>query len=601
MKKVKYLAMLLVAGMFAACSDNLEDTGAGNAGGTTPATGEGYVKVAINMPTTSGGMSRADDDGTDTGNNDVIFDDGKSDEYNITGGIIAFFAGTAENTAKFKKAYDLGDLSFSNQNPADDQVSSRVATITEAPVVPTGTKLYALVILNPNQVVTIKDSQTEGDLIVGGTLLSSTSTLSDLQDNLNLATTVDACTKINGTGTQTSFLMTNAPLTSTNGDNVSTTEGTAITAQTLVPVKVYATRELANDANAAPDEIYVERIVAKVTLKGFDSNKQIIVDNTNSAYDDDVVTLEGWTLNVTNNYTYLVRKVSELSTWAKYTDNDKAIGDRFIGNTAVNSNATTKQYRIYWAEDPNYSSLIAGKTNFTIYKESDTNIPWIENCESKESIGADNYPAYCLENTFNTDNQNRNKTTTLLLKAKYDMTGTGDQSFFVVGNIAQAYTETDFLNYVKTKVSGLSEATLTIKPDAAGGFYNKEGGTKKLSDIILNNGSAIEGDNATALNNLGQVNYYKDGVSYYYSVLIKHFGDGETPYVAGESYTEAKHLGRYGVVRNNWYEINITGISGPGLPEIEDPDPDPDDGTEGFVKCAINVLSWARRTQNVEL
>ena len=29
MKKVKYLAMLLAAGMFAACSDNLEDTGAG--------------------------------------------------------------------------------------------------------------------------------------------------------------------------------------------------------------------------------------------------------------------------------------------------------------------------------------------------------------------------------------------------------------------------------------------------------------------------------------------------------------------------------------------------------------------------------------------
>ena len=71
--------------------------------------------------------------------------------------------------------------------------------------------------------------------------------------------------------------------------------------------------------------------------------------------------------------------------------------------------------------------------------------------------------------------------------------------------------------------------------------------------------------------------------------------------MAGESYTDAKHLGRYGVVRNNWYEINITRISGPGLPEIEDPDPDPDDGTEGFVKCAINVLSWARRTQNVEL
>lgn len=75
MKKVKYLAMLLAAGMFAACSDNLEDTGAGNAGGTTPVTGEGYVKVAINMPTTSGGMSRADDGSY------VDLDDGLENEY----------------------------------------------------------------------------------------------------------------------------------------------------------------------------------------------------------------------------------------------------------------------------------------------------------------------------------------------------------------------------------------------------------------------------------------------------------------------------------------------------------------------------------------
>ena len=591
MKKVKYLAMLLAAGMFAACSDNLEDAGAGNAGGTTPSTTEGYVKVAINMPTTSGGMSRADD------RNSVDLDDGKDSEYNVTGGIIAFFAGTSESAATFKKAYDLGDLSFNNQDPADDQITSRVATITEAPVVPEGTTLYAFVILNPNKVVAIKDSQTEGDLVIGSNTLTSTSTLTDLQTNLQ--TTVDACTKIDGTGEQKSFLMTNAPLTTTDGDNVSSAE--SITAQTLVPVEVYATRELANDASAAPDEIYVERIVAKVTLKGFDSNKQITVDNTNSSYDDDVVTLEGWALNVTNNYTYLARKVSDLSIWAKYTNEQSlAIGGRFIGKTAVNSAAATKYYRIYWAEDPNYSSLIADQTNFTIYKESD-NIPWIINCEAKESTGSDSYPAYCLENTFNTANQNRNQTTTLLLKAKYDMTGEGAQSFFVVGNIAQAYTETEFLNYVKTEVETLKDATLTIKADAAGGFYNKEGGTKNLSDIILNNGAVIEGENATALNNLGQVNYYKDGTSYYYSILIKHFGDGETPYVAGKRYSDAEHLGRYGVVRNNWYEINITGISGPGLPEIEEPDPDPDDGTEGFVKCAINVLSWARRTQNVEL
>lgn len=87
MKKVKYLAMLLAAGMFAACSDNLEDTGAGNAGGTTPVTGEGYVKVAINMPTTSGGMSRTDDKGTSP----IDLEDGLDNEFKVNAGIIVFF------------------------------------------------------------------------------------------------------------------------------------------------------------------------------------------------------------------------------------------------------------------------------------------------------------------------------------------------------------------------------------------------------------------------------------------------------------------------------------------------------------------------------
>ena len=108
---------------------------------------------------------------------------------------------------------------------------------------------------------------------------------------------------------------------------------------------------------------------------------------------------------------------------------------------------------------------------------------------------------------------------------------------------------------------------------------------------------------------VGSINFYFAGRTYYWTKPIKHFGDYYTPldgeYVENTSeYTENDHLGRYGVVRNNWYQIEIASVSNPGLPEIPElpVDPgDPDDPKEGFVKVNINILSWAKRQQDVEL
>lgn len=103
-----------------------------------------------------------------------------------------------------------------------------------------------------------------------------------------------------------------------------------------------------------------------------------------------------------------------------------------------------------------------------------------------------------------------------------------------------------------------------------------------------------------------RISYYKNGDNYYYSSLIRHFQDGEgvgipTSGIASANDYTLKHLGRYGVVRNNWYEININSISGPGDPVIPEPSEDPDDTAEGYINCTINILSWAKRSQNVDL
>ena len=102
-----------------------------------------------------------------------------------------------------------------------------------------------------------------------------------------------------------------------------------------------------------------------------------------------------------------------------------------------------------------------------------------------------------------------------------------------------------------------------------------------------------------------KIDYYKGGVAYY-PVLVKHFGDDLTPWnqqgttaYPGPS-AAGNWLGRYGVLRNNWYKVNVTGISNIGsstVPEITTPD----DPTQSYIAVEINVLSWAVRSQSVEL
>ena len=138
-------------------------------------------------------------------------------------------------------------------------------------------------------------------------------------------------------------------------------------------------------------------------------------------------------------------------------------------------------------------------------------------------------------------------------------------------------------------------------------------------------------------------NYYKGGVSYY-NVRIKHFGDVETPW--GVTYNDAatdkfivgggsgvneiyfgkandpstgnpvapsteqvekaqnRFLGRYGVVRDNWYKLSIDKISKIGDAEPVDPsttNPDtPDDEIENFIAVHVHILPWVLRSQSVQ-
>lgn len=546
--------------VMAACSDSLDES---DNTGQGPLTGEGYVKVAINMPSVS--STRA---------GDPTFADGDANEYAVKSGIIAFFEGTEEAKATFVKAYDLGNL-IQNDIATNGQVSTVVSQIIEAPFKKDATNtMYALVILNSGptgaKLATV-DSSTGNLTLKNGTTdiqFTSGATTTNLYTEWNLDV-VTANFPTNG------FLMLNAPLYNSTKT------------QTLVPVTVYASKDAADVATA--DEIYVERIVGKVNVKITGDATSLEV--TGGAYANDKVIFSetgnnklGWVLNVTNKNTKPLRDVSELSTWIGYTQHQ--------GNFIGTSNVTGNWVQIYWAKDNNYAetSTTIDTDDFTAF---DSNGTMPQTWGGYTTAAATN-AQYCLENTETSANYRKNNTTSVVIKAKYDINGDGassDASFFIMDKIANTMDENAFLSAIKANVTNGNSLTLSIVADAKAGYYE---GTE-LRTLI----SGLNDVSETDLNALGEVRYYKDGECYYSIVPIKHFN--EITYTPGETPVDEKHLGRYGVVRNNWYELTINSVSGPGEPTLEPGGNDPVDEDEGYIKCTINVLSWAKRSQGVDL
>lgn len=568
-KGIIALGTMLAASLFVACSDDIGNDTGKNAG--LPV--DGYVKVAINMPTISGNTRAVERYGNGEQEEDGDYGNGEQEEYAVNDALIVFFGGSDEESATFLKAYNL-ELTMNNNNGKDAQISTTSqACITEAPAVPEGASLYALAVVNPNGILKVDDT---GNLLLNdGPVFNEDRTINALRKKVDGE--VSSFTANSG---DASFFMTNAPLSNKSGSDG---EKSTAKASTLVKVNVYETEEEARQGES--DNIYVERIVAKVSVRTnslIGENGEIEIDK-NSPYSGDKVTLKKWVLNVTNNNTKLVRDVEGLTEWTGYTPEGDS---RFLAGSAVKANASL--YRIFWAKDNNYDT----KGDFTIY---DNNNPDTSSWTEWNSEDEKKNVLYCLENTFDTDHQNKNETTSALIQGVYNPEGFGaGESFFTVGNDSRCLDESEFLAEVKKKLSLTNE--VSIKSSAVGGCYNTAT-DKPLSELLELGGGSIPED---AISKLGTVKYYKGGVTYY-TTLIRHFDEEETPWENGEEYTAEKHLGRYGVVRNTWYDLEITSISGPGEPEVPNIPEEPDDKPTGYINVAVNILSWALRSQEVDL
>lgn len=581
MKIKHYFGLAVIAAMTASCSSN-EDLGTTGPGTGTNEAGVGYATFTINLPSVSG--TRVADAGG------AEMNEGTKEEYAVKSATALIFQkyGSDEGSYKFVESVDLptaaADWTDDTTGGITTTSKKLVAKLTN---VDTKNQYYVLVLLNNNK--------TDGVKVALPTAGQS-------YNEWNSKILTPSVTDLAASG---DFYMANAPL-----------KGTAspTTLVTIDKENIYPTKEKA-EAGTSAATVYVERGVAKMTVTDPTPTDPIKVkDKATKAETESTVKFNNWALDITNKKTYAVHNIDGLST--KFSDIWTT--PRFIGNNS----------RVYWGKDPNYSMAelkdanLAGDNKRSEEFNSITKLDDINKTFDK--------PVYCLENTFDLDNMYQGQTTRVIFKATYAPKDDKDKSlaekdgtFYTIGNM------TTILNEDKLK-KALDDAATSVLPSGYNVDYTnlKTAGSHviTLADIkdgtgaILDAGPSSTGKTGTeivkAINDkLGLtdgggrdeakvgINTYLEGATYYIA-RVKHFGDALTKWNSGESYGDnyKQYLGRYGMLRNNWYELQVGNVYGPGYPGVPPVDPTlPDDENEKYLSVSVKILSWAKRSQSVDL
>ena len=604
MKLNKFLLSAIAAASLTACSDSTDVVDSNK--GHWNADGTGYVSLSISMPDNVGSK----------GSRETIndkFEKGDDNEYVVKNATLVIFSGNdgdKEGAYTLEAAYNL-PLKFQTINGNGQQIISK-ATITQQINKISKAKAKALVILNLPSGLSLDDSKHELNKIstTGGTASSTTlkgTTFTDFQA-IELTLNTDVA---NG------FTMTNAPLTNAYstaaGLMPEETAETKRTTTTLADIKEGSIKNTPEDAaaNKAAD-IYVERSVAKVTVKKGEHLKTKISTNTEINCE-----VNQFALDNTNSTSFLVRNVD--NSWAGLVSNSTTVNSlqdkyRFVGFTEVE---TGKGYRTYWAKDPNYENKLDNASTSAF-----------------SALGEDK-PLYCMENTFDVAHQTNANTTRAIVKVQLwkDAADKGE-TYYMYNNDASTFDlqgtkleeNTNLLaaaNKIALVVANNKTVTAFEFEDAKDKNGNILKGYKQIKSVTIDGVKDGTSEIFESIKNyFGNIAVYENGYAYY-PVLIKHFGDGLTPWNKDEygdatnapvSSTEINkiypgdankqnnnYLGRYGVVRNNWYELTVNNVKKLGKPGINTPDNTPDDELDSYISVSINILSWAKRKQDVDL
>ena len=571
MKIFKLFPLACAALMMSACSSD----DAGNEGGNPGAAGDPQY-LAVNIVNVGTTPTRAND-----------YEDGKPEESTINKVRFYFFNGDGSpylikpTGSEVTGGENINWLEVTN--PTDDtttpDTSTSVEKITNAVLVINGVQNAA-----PAAIVAVVNPET-----VDATKIQSGESMR--LSELRYSTVGSKFYKKDAsTGAVSDFVMSNSVYVNTGED----------VCASLVAGHVTTSPET---AKAKPVDLYVERVVAKVTA---DVDPNAFEKGNGSNWDNTKYGTKTAVGKIGDNYVYAV-----IEGWGLASENGKAEIEKKVdktwadGTLGINPWTTSDYHRCFWEKSVAFDPGIGGNQPVN-HKYSDLKAKM-------------NDVLYTLPNTPDrkVTNLKDNDLTKLAVAAtlKYkdadgnwhdaDICRYNGVQFLGVDNLkkqvaltfSQYYTSTDATTYTQLSASDIDfkdpdgtmqqyRVTPTLAADPAGTkkYYTKTttGGTPTFTEV--------QKSTVLAAIEAAKAEIRMDGRAYYY-VPIKHLGN------PGE-------VAEYGIVRNHFYKITLSGIKGFGTP-VYNPDqvvkpvvPTYDDT---YLAARVQVLQWRVVNQNASL
>lgn len=571
MKISKLFPFACVALMMSACASDKEEIG----GGTKPGSDPQYLAVNIvNVGATP--TTRA-----------AGYENGTAAESTIKKVRFYFFNG--DGSPYLIKNPGMGVEGGENKNwleasPADDTSTSGTPSQTEEKITQTVLVINGVQSAAPAAIVAIVNPETvdAATLKNGGTMRLSELRYSAVGRNFYK--------KDADNGAVSEFVMSNSVYVNAGED----------VCASLVAGHVTTSAET---AKTKPVDLYVERVVAKVTAD-VKSSAFELGNGTNWAADkygtktavgksgdyDVYAVIEGWGLANENGKAEVEKQV------------DKTWTDGTLGFTPW---TTADYHRCFWETsvafdagvganppvNPTFNQLKAKMQDvlYTLPNTPGSKVTDLKNNDlTKFAVAATLRYKDASGNWHNAEICRYNGVSIL---------GIDNLKRQVALTYSQYYTSTDATNYTQLSKDDIDfkdpdgtmqqyRVTPTLANDPAGTkkYYTKTntGTTPTFTEVpkakVL---AAIEADKAEIR---------RDGRAYYY-VPIKHLGG------SGE-------LAEYGIVRNHFYKITLTGIKGFGTP-VYDPDkvvkPAVPTYEDTYLAARVQVLQWRVVSQNASL
>lgn len=572
MKIPKLFPFACVALMMTACASDKDEMG----GGTRPGSDPQYLAVNIvNVGATP--TTRGTDD----------YENGTTEESTITKVRFYFFNGDGSpyliKNPGVAGVEGGGKKNWLEASPADDSSTSgtpsQIEKITQTVLVINGVQSAApaaiVAVVNPKTIDAAKIQSGE------------TMRLSELRYS-----TVGSqfYKKDATTGAVSDFVMSNSVYVNAGED----------VCASLVAGHVTTSEKTAKEK---PVDLYVERVVAKVTADvdnaafelgngtNWDATKYGTKDPVGQSGDYNVyAVIDGWGLANENGKAEVEKQVNK--TWA----------DGTLGFTPW---TTTDYHRCFWETsvafvtgaggnqpvNPKFNQLKAKMQDvlYTLPNTPDSKVTDLKNNDLTKFAVAATLRYKDADNNWHDAEICRYNGVSIL--------GIDNLKRQVALTFSQYYTSTDGTTYTQLSKDDIDFkdpngtmqpylVTPTLANDPTG---NKKYYTKKTTGTTS---TFAEVDKATVLAAIeaDKAEIRRDGRAYYY-VPIKHLGGN------GE-------LAEYGIVRNHFYKITLSGITGFGTP-VYDPekvvDPIVPTYENTYLAARVQVLQWRVVNQNASL